>query len=53
MAEQNVSVAVRVRPLTVKEDTRIAWRRVPNTPGLIQQYDDSDVPVPKAVYAYG
>lgn len=53
MAEQSVSVAVRVRPLTAKEGARLAWRRVPNTAGQIQQYDDADAPVAKAVYAFG
>ena len=53
MAEQSVSVAVRVRPLTAKEGPRLAWRRVPNTAGQRQQYDDADAPVAKAVYAFG
>jgi methionyl-tRNA formyltransferase len=51
MEQQNVCVAVRLRPLSTKEGGRVAWRRT--GAGQIQQHVEADAPIPKALYCYG
>lgn len=53
---ENVTVAVRIRPLNAKEASEAqaqVWRPLPGVSGHMQLYTDKGEPVPKQTYAYG
>lgn len=53
---ENVSVAVRIRPLNVREveqRQQAVWRPLPGVEGHVQLYNEKEEPVPKQTFAYG
>jgi centromeric protein E len=54
-SSENVSVTIRIRPLSSKErelGAQEVWQAVRGRPGMVQQVDPKDGPVPNTMFAF-